>query len=126
MAWISFKKMGWFHGVRTIFRIGGFVYTYIFYLVDEIYTKYVVKTRTHESASTKMVLLPTYTKKVSLKIFVVDAGFIVISPPPSFVWISRIFFVYWGIMKKVDWFSIFVGFTVIGFYILIFYMSSFG
>ena len=73
-----------------------------------------------------MVLLPIYVKKVSLKIFALSTGYIIIIPPPSFVWISRVFFVYWGIMKKVDWFSIFVGFTVIGFYILIFYMSSFG
>ena len=35
------KRMGCFCGSHTIFRLGGFVYTYIFYLVDEIYTRYV-------------------------------------------------------------------------------------
>lgn len=48
-----------------------------------VYVVYTLKTRSHESALPNLIFLHTYVKKVSPKIFVVDAGIIVITPPTS-------------------------------------------
>ena len=56
----------------------------------QVYTKYIndnvvytLKTRSHESVLPNLIFLHTYVKKESPKIFVVDAGIIVITPPNS-------------------------------------------